>query len=190
MDKTRHRIRPMGDSENWMQILRRDRLTRFAEAAAHLENGKLYRFADWPSGDINIPRIAAGVYTIWRGTEFVYVGMAGRGNAAKEEQAKLKGKPWGLYNRLESHASGGRSGDRFCIYICDRFVVPTLSRTELRQAGTGELNFDRRTREFIRTELAFRFMKTPDGEKALQLEDEVRRGALPAGNPTLNPLPK
>jgi hypothetical protein len=188
MDESQHRIGPMGDSENWMQIVRRDRLARFTEAEDQLEKGPLYCFSDWPTGDI--PQIAAGVYTIWRGTEFVYVGMAGRGNAAKEEQAKLKGKPWGLYNRLESHASGGRSGDRFCIYICDRFVVPTLSRTELRQAGTGELNFDRRTREFIRTELAFRFMKTPDGEKALQLEDEVRRGALPAGKPTLNPLPK
>jgi len=190
MGKTQHRIRPMGDSENWMQILRRDRLTRFAEAEAHLENGKLYRFADWPSGDINIPRIAAGVYTIWRGAEFVYVGMAGRGNAAKKKQAKLKGKTWGLHDRLTSHASGRRSGDQFCVYICDRFIIPTLSPTELHQVGNGELRLDALNREFIRKELAFRFMETPDGENALQIEREVQQGALPAGKPILNPLPK
>ena len=56
---------------------------------ARLEKGRLYRFDDWPTGDL--PRIAAGVYTIWRGTEFVYVGMAGRGNAETKEQAKMKG---------------------------------------------------------------------------------------------------
>ena len=60
---------------------------------AALEEAALHRFAYWPTG--GIPRVAAGVYTIWRGAEFIYVGMAGRGNAAKKEQAKLKGKTLG-----------------------------------------------------------------------------------------------
>ena len=175
----------MGDSENWMQIVRRDRLARFAEAEDQLEKGPLYCFSDWPAG--NIPEIAAGVYTIWRGTEFVYVGMAGRGNAAKKEQAKLKGKPWGLYNRLKSHSSGRRSGDQFCLYICDRIIIPTLSPTELHQVGTGKLELDKRTREFIRAKLAFRFMVTPDDKMARLIESEIRQGALPAGKPVLNP---
>ena len=178
----------MGDSENWMQIVRRDRLARFAEAEDQLEKGPLYCFSDWPTGDI--PQIAAGVYTIWRGTEFVYVGMAGRGNAAKEEQAKLKGKPWGLQARLNSHASGNRSNDQFCMHICDRFVIPALSSAESHQAETEDLSLDVPTRQFIRKELSFRFMETPDGENALQIERKVQQGALPAGKPTLNPLPK
>ena len=150
---------------------------------ARLEKGRLYRFDDWPTGDL--PRIAAGVYTIWRGTEFVYVGMAGRGNAETKEQAKMKGKPWGLHDRLNSHRLGRRGGDQFCIYICDRFIVPTLSPTELHEVGNGELLLDERTGEFIRAELAFRFMETPDGKKALQIEREVQQGGLLAGTPIL-----
>ena len=34
-----------------------------------------------------------------------------------------------LWTRLGSHASGRRSGDQFNVYICDRFVVPALTRT-------------------------------------------------------------
>lgn len=182
MDESQHRIGPMGDSENWMQILRRDRLARFAEAEDQLEKGPLYCFSDWPTGDI--PEIAVGVYTIWQGAKFVYVGMAGLGNAA---QAKKKGESWGLYNRLKSHSSGRRSGNQFCLYICDRMIIPTLSPTELHQVGTGKLELDKRTREFIRAKLAFRFMVTPDDKMARLIESEIRQGALPAGKPILNP---
>ena len=40
--------------------------------------------------------------------------------------------------RLKSHASGRRSGDQFCIYICDRFVVPTLTGEELAALAAGD----------------------------------------------------
>ncbi len=36
----------------------------------------LYRFADWPNPEVPNGRI--GVYTVWRGDQLIYVGMAGR----------------------------------------------------------------------------------------------------------------
>ncbi len=33
-------------------------------------------FNSWP--DARVPRAAAGVYTVWHGEQFIYVGMAGR----------------------------------------------------------------------------------------------------------------
>jgi len=39
--------------------------------------------------------------------------------------------PSTLYTRLRSHASGRRSGDQFCIYVADRFVLPTLSQEDI-----------------------------------------------------------
>ena len=42
-----------------------------------LETGPAYRFSDWPNPDV--PSVAAGVYTVWRGEQFIYVGMSGRG---------------------------------------------------------------------------------------------------------------
>ncbi len=39
--------------------------------------GPACRFSDWPNAEV--PRRAAGVYTIWRQEEFIYVGMSGRG---------------------------------------------------------------------------------------------------------------
>lgn len=39
--------------------------------------GPVFGFAAWPNDQV--PRRAAGVYTIWRQEEFIYVGMSGRG---------------------------------------------------------------------------------------------------------------
>ena len=41
----------------------------------------LYRFSDWPNDAV--PQVAAGVYTIWRDEQLVYVGMAGRSLTAE-----------------------------------------------------------------------------------------------------------
>lgn len=55
-----------------------------------LASGTVFRFADWPS-DL-VPRRAAGVYTVWRSEEFVYVGMSGRG-AQGEDFVADSGRP-------------------------------------------------------------------------------------------------
>ena len=60
------------------------------------------------------------VSAVWnRAGHFIYVGMAGRG-----ETAAARGL--GPFGRLNSHASGRRSGDQFCVYICDRLEVERL----------------------------------------------------------------
>ena len=57
-----------------------------------LTAGPLRRFADWP--DEQVPRRTAGVYTVWRDEEFLYVGMSGRG-AQSEDFTAQPGAPVG-----------------------------------------------------------------------------------------------
>ncbi|MGZ5378480.1 MAG: hypothetical protein ACXWD8_10790 [Mycobacterium sp.] len=69
---------------------------RDRDAIDALETGRSYRFSDWPNE--SVPKIAAGVYTIWDSGRFIYVGMAGRGLAAEnidapDEPVKAKGAP-------------------------------------------------------------------------------------------------
>ena len=152
-----------------------------------LERGPLYDFGDWPVEAC--PRVAAGVYTIWRGPEFVYVGMAGRGKSAADiERIRAGGKSTGLWERLGSHASGRRSGDQFCVYVADRLVLGELSHEEIDRVASGELMFDTLVRDFVRSKLAFRFVEAPDGRSALEAERRVQAGALSAGRPLLNPI--
>jgi hypothetical protein len=69
----------------------------------------------------SVPKVAAGVYSVWENGRLIYVGMSGRGLAAEDIDAPdepVKAK--GLWTRLDSHASGRKSGDQFCVYICDR----------------------------------------------------------------------
>jgi len=94
----------------------------------------------------------------------------------------------GLWTRLNSHASGRRSGDQFNIYICDRFIVPALTSGQQDDIGAGRLLLDQMTRSFIREHLSYRFVVHQDGAQALAVERAVRAGSLPAGRPYLNPL--
>ena len=143
-----------------------------------LENSPLHWFADWPIAAV--PRSGAVVYTVWdRGGQFLYVGMAGRG----EQTARGSG-PFG---RLASHASGRRSGDQFCIYVADRLVLSAL-HNRLAEIASGSLLLDLETRAFIRANLGFRFVSVEHGRAALELERQIQRGALKAGPPFLNPL--
>lgn len=153
-----------------------------------LAAGPLFRFADWPNE--LVPRRAAGVYTIWRDGQFIYVGMSGRG-AQQEDFTALPGQPRGakgLWTRLNSHASGRRSGDQFNLYICDRFIVPLLTPSQQRQIGQGQLQLDQMTKNFIRDHLGYRFAILNDGVQALATERAIRAGSLPTGQPYLNPL--
>lgn len=154
---------------------------------AALESSPSQPFADWPTN--NVPAVSAGVYTIWDRDVFIYVGMAGRGLTADDidspdEPIKAKG----LRTRLESHASGRRSGDQFCVYVCDRFVIPKLTADEQQQVGSGVLLLDKLTRQYIHDRLAYRYIQTVDGKTAFAVERAVQRGALPSGKPFLNPI--
>src|ERR1700757_4026526 len=85
-----------------------------------------------------LPLACIGVYTIWRGSEFVYVGIAGRNLDPAGEHKRVRG----VRDRLDSHRSGRRSGDQVAVYVCDRLVLPTLSREQILQIAAGELSLD------------------------------------------------
>ena len=142
----------------------------------------LHLFANWPTG--NVPRSGAVVYTIWnRGGSFIYVGMSGRGFTGGSE-GNGKAGPWG---RLNSHASGRRSGDQFCVYIADRLVLPTL-HNRIAEIADGSLSLERATRDYIRAHLGFRWTMMESGMAALGLERRLQRGEAACGKPLLNPL--
>jgi hypothetical protein len=153
-----------------------------------LQNGSVFKFAEWPND--RVPRRAAGVYTVWRGAELIYAGMSGRGAQSEDFVARpdQQDKATGLWIRLNSHASGRRSGDQFNIYICDRFIVPRLTPDQQRDVGCGRLLLDQLTRFYIREHLTYRFRIYPDGASALAAERAIRAGSLPVGQPYLNPL--
>lgn len=153
-----------------------------------LAAGPLFRFADWPNEQV--PRRAAGVYTVWREDALIYAGMSGRGAQQEDfvaHSGQLAGAK-GLWTRLNSHASGRRSGDQFNVYICDRFIVPALTPGQQREIGQGRLLLDQMTKAFIHEHLSYRFSIHRDGAQALAVERAVRSGSLPAGRPYLNPL--
>src|SRR4051794_12863720 len=79
-----------------------------------LEYGAAYRFAEHSTLRAVIPGSGAGVYTIWDDDgAFIYVGAAGRNPDGT-----------GLASRLRSHHRGRRSGDQFCVYVADHYVMP------------------------------------------------------------------
>jgi hypothetical protein len=152
-----------------------------APAVATLATGQLYRFADWPNADV--PRVAYGVYTVWLPDgRLLYAGMSGRRELDPDSVTRK-----GLWTRLDSHASGQRSGDKFNIYVCDRFIIPTLSADQLRDVGDGRLLLDVLTKRYIRELLCYRFAIMLDSASAFRVERLVQGGGLDVGKPILNP---
>ena len=151
-----------------------------------LEHGSLRRFSAWP--DTDCPRVAAGVYTIWRGPQLLFVGMSDRGLTRRNlEMSRNLGRTVGLWSRLDAHASGRRSGDHLRDYL-DFLVLEGLSVDQIERVAAGELRFDDLVRAFIGSELTYRYVITEDGEAAFALERDVRCGALGCGRPHVNPL--
>lgn len=149
--------------------------------AQELESGPSHWFRDWPATTLNAG--PPGVYTIWNGLEFLYVGMSYiHRDSTTNPQAK------GVFGRLASHASGRRSGDQFCVYICDRFVVPSLESHHMVALANGERILDQRTKRFIHDHLSYRVIATETGADARALELHIRRQGLPtSGRPLINP---
>lgn len=151
------------------------------ELLGPLPKGRTYRFCDWPNSAV--PPVAAGVYTIWHGDAFLYVGMAGRSLTAERAAAGRPTKRSGLFSRLGSHAGGRRSGDQFCVYVADRLVLPTLSNEDLAAISNGKRSLDALVRTYIHTYLSYRFVVANGGVEARALEAELRRGVLEVGAP-------
>jgi hypothetical protein len=142
-----------------------------------LEQGPLHRFAEYATLTDVIPGSGAGVYTIWDdGGGLVYAGIAGRNPAGR-----------GLASRLRSHASGRRSGDQFCVYVADHYVLPELTREQIEAIRDSRLSMDALVREKIHRDFAFRFIVVDDYRTAMQVEGVIKTGRLGAGPPRLNP---
>jgi len=152
-----------------------------------LETGPLWRFSDFNAAEV--PGNIVGVYTVWEDTTLIYVGIGGLRVRYREpdDESEPVNPVKGLRGRLEQHRNGDRSGDKFCIYVCDRFVLPSLSAEEIRHVSRGELSLDARTRDWINRNYAFRYIQASRGSEARKIEDDVQRGALSAGPPLLNP---
>jgi hypothetical protein len=149
------------------------------DLVAGLWNGPIHWFCDWPTG--NLPRAGSLVYTIWnREGAFVYVGLAGR-------SAVVSATSKGPAGRLQQHARGGRSGDQFLIYICDRLVLPRLGN-RLGEIAEGTLSLDQETRAYVNEHLGFRWLAVENPEMAHKLERALQAGQYdPPGKPFLNP---
>jgi hypothetical protein len=148
-----------------------------------LSNGAVYSFADWPNP--LVPAFGAGVYTIWHEDgRFIYVGMSGRGITAETAR---RNTPQGIYTRLQSHASGRRSGDQFCVYVADRLVLPNLDLDDIAAIASGRHQMDAFVRRYIHENLSYRFVVVPDGAAAYALEAAIKSGEWEHGAPLLNP---
>jgi hypothetical protein len=144
-----------------------------------LEEGPLHRFADFDTV-ADLPREGAAVYTIWDDAgALVYVGVSGR-------SATSSTGPWG---RLRSHWSGRRSGDQFCVYVADHYVLPELSAGQVEAIAAKEpsLFMDDLVAAVIRDRFSFRVVVVPAYSTAITLETAVKSGELAAGRPRLNP---
>jgi hypothetical protein len=141
-----------------------------------LRNGPAHRFSDFATVASTLPRTGAGVYTIWDDAGgLVYVGIAGRNPSGS-----------GLASRLRSHASGRRSGDQFCMYVADHYVMPELTHADIEAIRTGALSMDARIRDCIHGRFAFRFIAAASYADAMAIENRVKQGAL-GEPPRLNP---
>jgi hypothetical protein len=110
--------------------------------------------------------------------------MSGRGITADTVH---RNKPQGIYTRLQSHASGRRSGDQFCVYVADRLVLPTLSPGDIAAIASGRHQMDAFVRRYIHESLCYRFVMMQDGTTAYATEKTIKRGEWERGRPLLNP---
>ena len=74
------------------------------------------------------------------------------------------------------------------MYVADRLVLAVLTREEVAAIVAGEHSMDAHVRCFIHAHLSYRFAECADGEEARRVEAKIRRGALRAGRPLLNPV--
>ena len=146
-----------------------------------LTSGPTYSFKETLHD--SVPLACIGVYTIWRGEEFVYVGIAGRNLDLSIEHKRMRG----VRDRLDSHRSGRRSGDQFAVYVCDRFVLADLTPEDIMRVAAGELSLDAKTRLYIHQHLSYRFAEVDTYSDAMKIEVALARGESPSGKPILNP---
>ena len=133
-------------------------------------------FSEDPRG--YIPNKGSIIYSVWdKDEKFIYVGISGL-QKSLEKRSPL--------SRMISHASGRRSGDQFCIYIHDFYVIPKLIEKSEYSPSIGVL--DKLTKDFIQSNLSYRFVgfETDDSDEIVRkLENQIKFGAF-GFSPSLN----
>ena len=111
------------------------------------------------------------IYSVWdKEDKFIYIGISGL-QKSLEKRSPL--------SRMVSHCSGMRSGDQFCVYIHDFFVIPKLLKEKDYKPERGSL--DKLTKQYIHENLSYRFISfNSDNSDAIvrKLENEIKSGAL------------
>ena len=119
----------------------------------------------------HIPNRGSIIYSVWNKEEkFIYVGISGL-QKSLEKRSPL--------SRIISHSSGRRSGNQFCVYIHDFYVIPKLIKEGEYNPSIGVL--DKLTKEFIHNNLFYRFVgfETDDSDVIVRsLENQIKSGAL------------
>ena len=134
-------------------------------------NKKSISFSEDPRK--HIPEFGSMIYTVWDNNEkFIYVGISGIGQSPNTPLLKRNPR-----SRIKQHQSGRRSGDQFCVYVHDHFVIPELLKSNSYQPSRGYL--DRLTKEYIQKKLRYRFLcfQTEDGVSIVRnLENKIKSG--------------
>ena len=111
------------------------------------------------------------IYPVWdKEDKFIYIGISGL-QKSLEKRSPL--------SRMVSHCSGMRSGDQFCVYIHDFFVIPNLLKEKDYKPERGSL--DKLTKQYIHENLSYRFISfnSDDSDTIVRrLENEIKSGAL------------
>ena len=119
----------------------------------------------------HIPTKGSIIYTIWdKNDKFIYVGISG---------LQLSSEKRNPLSRMISHKSGRRSGDQFCVYVHDYFVVPKLISEGSYKPSRGYL--DELTKDYIQRNLSYRFcgFDTDNSIEIVQnLENKIKTGVF------------
>ena len=111
------------------------------------------------------------IYSVWdKEDKFIYIGISGL-QKSLEKRSPL--------SRMVSHCSGMRSGDQFCVYIHDFFVIPNLLKEKDYKPERGSL--DKLTKQYIHENLSYRFISFNSNNSdtiVRRLENKIKSGAL------------
>ena len=130
-----------------------------------------------------VPAFGSIIYTVFLdGTDYIYVGIGGLAGATVQDRNPR--------SRIIQHAQGRRSGDQFCIYIQDFYVIPSIINT---QYTPKKGYIDMLTKEFIQKRLSYRYLvvQSDDSDKIVRrLERELQSNEHGFGVPKLNGVMK